>query len=116
MPEPHRATQLRPGNRTVIVASLLLFAAAGTIAAVRRTAPVPQTVTAQKIVIVDALGHEHAVLTADTRGAMLTFQNSEGQARLRIGLLDDEAHVDTWDNVRKQWRNRAGGITVVPVR
>ncbi len=116
MAERQRVTRLQADHRTVIVAALLLFAVLGTIAAVQRTALVPQTVTAQKIVLVDALGREQAVLTAETRGAMLTFQNSLGQPRLRIGLLDDEAHIDTWDDVRKQWRNRAGGITVVPVR
>jgi hypothetical protein len=98
---------------TVVVIALLFIVVAG-LAAVQR-GPEPQTVTAQRIVLVDAAGKELAVLSADATGGMLTFRNRQGEPRLRVGMVGDAAHVDTWDNAAQQWRNRVG-FGVVPAR
>ncbi len=101
-------------NRDLTLVALLLFMVVVGVGAAQRM-PGPHTVSAQRIVLVDAAGIEQAVLSAEGGGPMLTFRDRHGEPRLRIGMLGDEAHVDIWDQVAKKWRNRMD-VGVIPAR
>ncbi len=110
----HRVERLERQNRMLKLAAPLLVLVVVGIGAAGRNAE-SQSLTVQKITLVDAAGNVGAILSADPTGTVLTFYGNRTK-RLRIGSLSGEPRLDVWDEAAQQWRNKVGGPMVVPVR
>jgi hypothetical protein len=112
-----RLERLERQNRTWRLAalSLLLVLAGG--AAMQKPADVQptQTLTLQKLVLVDAQGNHRALLSSDKEGAFLVFTGNDGTVRL--GLAGTEPRLDTFDASKNGWKNwLRREVEVVPAR
>jgi hypothetical protein len=111
-----RVERLERQNRRLRLAALLFVVLMVGVGAAQKLES-SKTLTANRIELVDGDGKIRLVADAASgKGVGLTFQNEQGETRLRIGVVGKDARVETWDENKRQWRNFVAPIGVIPAK